>query len=75
MTIEDAPRYCQMISPCQFRPTARVFPVKREKKKKYRDIKQDAARGKSRGKRSKDMCVMAKVDGLNLSSVGKSLRD
>lgn len=77
MTIEDAPRYCQMISPCQFRPTARVFPVKREKKKKkkYGDIKQDAARGKSRGKRSKDMCVMAKVDGLNLSSVGKSLRD
>ena len=74
VTIEDAPRYCQMISPCQFRPTARVFPVKREKKK-YGDIKQDAARGKSRGKRSKDMCVMAKVDMLNLSSVGKSLRD
>ena len=46
-----------------------------KRKKKYRDITQDAARGKSRGKRSKDMCIMAKVDGLNLSSVGKSLRD
>ena len=74
MTIEDAPRYWQRISLCQFRLTARVFPVKR-KKKKYGDITQDAARGKSRGKRSKDMCVMAQVDGLNLSSVGKSLRD
>ena len=70
VTIYDAPRYCQMISPCQFRSTARVFPVKR--KKNYGDRTQDAARGKSRGKRSKDMCVMAKVDGLNLSSVGKS---